>query len=140
MRPLQICTPRISRWGGLSTKGTSSDCEVLFPYFGLRLQCNDRICWPYASSSLWLPLFHAVEDWPLALCDGSTVSLQDDLVETDNIRRTYQSANMYMMHRENHKWCFLKKQDVNEVLIFKQFDTERRRKVGSFWRISLDHS
>ncbi|TEY29811.1 hypothetical protein BOTCAL_0918g00040 [Botryotinia calthae] len=75
-------------------------------------------------SPLWLPLFHAVEDWPLALCDGSTVSLQDDLVETDNIRRTYQSANMYMMHRENHKWYFLKKQDVNEVLIFKQFDTE----------------
>ena len=39
---------------------------------------------------------------------------------------------MYMMHRENHKWYFLKKQDVNEVLIFKQFDTEETQAEGRF--------
>jgi len=74
--------------------------------------------------NLWLPLHHTVEDWPLALCDGSTVSLQDDLVETDTVRRNYQGANMYMIHREGHKWYFLGKQQVDEVLIFKQFDTK----------------
>ncbi|KAM3071209.1 hypothetical protein ACMFMG_008800 [Clarireedia jacksonii] len=73
--------------------------------------------------NVWLPLHHVVTDWPLALCDGSTVSLQDDLVETDTVRRNYQGANMYMIHRDEHRWYFLRNQGTDEALIFKQFDT-----------------
>ncbi|PQE06497.1 hypothetical protein CJF32_00002342 [Rutstroemia sp. NJR-2017a WRK4] len=74
-------------------------------------------------NSVWLPLRHVVTDWPLALCDGRTVSLQDDLIETDTVRRNYQGANMYMIHRDEHRWYFLRGQGTDEVLIFKQFDT-----------------
>lgn len=77
-------------------------------------------------------------DWPLALCDGSTVSLQDDLVETDTVRRNYQGANMYMIHRDEHRWYFLRDQGIDEVLIFKQFDTNDTDAGGeadTFYRI-----
>ena len=30
---------------------------------------------------------------------------------------------MYMLHRDEHKWYFLRRQQVDEALIFKQFDT-----------------
>jgi len=73
--------------------------------------------------NIWQPLKHPVEDWPLALCDGSTVSLEQDLVETDTVRRHYQGANMYMLHRDAHKWYYLRQQQPDEALIFKQFDT-----------------
>lgn len=72
--------------------------------------------------SIWLPLRHAVNDWPLAVCDGSSIS-SEHLIETDTIRRNYQGANMYMLHSNEHKWYFLRRQQVDEALIFKQFDT-----------------
>lgn len=76
----------------------------------------------YKLFGIWIPLSHEVNDWPLALCDGSSVSLENDLVETGIIRTSYQGANMYMIYREEHKWYFLHKQQIDEVLTFKQFD------------------
>ncbi|KUJ19901.1 putative 7 alpha-cephem-methoxylase [Mollisia scopiformis] len=72
--------------------------------------------------NVWLPLSHTVKDWPLALCDGSTISLEHDLVDTDIVRRSYQGGTMYMLHRAVHKWYFLEDQKTTEAFIFKQFD------------------
>lgn len=72
--------------------------------------------------SLWLPLNNPVENWPLALCDGSTVS-RDDLIDTDIVRVNYQGGNLYILHRDEHVWHYLDRQQLDEVLIFKQFDT-----------------
>jgi hypothetical protein len=75
---------------------------------------------------VWRPLQHAVEDWPLAVCDGSTVD-DNDLLETDIVRRDFREhvgANMFALHRERYRWYYLSRQQPDEVLIFKQFDTE----------------
>ncbi|PSS22369.1 hypothetical protein M430DRAFT_137540 [Amorphotheca resinae ATCC 22711] len=76
--------------------------------------------------NVWRPLQHAVEDWPLAVCDGSTVD-DNDLLETDIVRRDFREhvgANMFALHRERYRWYYLSRQQPDEVLIFKQFDTE----------------
>jgi hypothetical protein len=64
-----------------------------------------------------------VRDWPLAVNDGSTVSA-DDLVETDTIRRSFIGSNLYAKYRETQKWYYLDCQQPEEVLVFKQFDSE----------------
>lgn len=66
----------------------------------------------------------SVEDWPLAVCDGSTVDHQD-LVEADHIRRHYMGSTMYLKHNAQQKFYFMSKQTKDEVLIFKNFDSER---------------
>jgi hypothetical protein len=65
------------------------------------------------------------------------VSLQDDLVETDTVRRNYQGANMYMVHRDEHRWYFLRGQGTDEVLIFKQFDTHDTEAGGEWIPFTL---
>ena len=76
----------------------------------------------YSLNSVWRPLVRLVEDWPLAVCDGRTVK-QSSLVEADVVRRNYISSNIFLMYDQGQKWHYLHKQQSDEVLIFKQFDT-----------------
>ena len=75
------------------------------------------------SFSVWTPVEHLVEDWPLAVCDGTTVDASA-LVETDIVRIGSLSSNMFAMHRSRNRWYYLHQQKPGEVLIFKQFDTK----------------
>ena len=75
-------------------------------------------------NSVWRPLIRSVEDWPLAVCDGATVS-RSDLVETDHIRRHYTGSTMYLRHNPQQQFYYMSKQGRDDVLIFKQFDSQR---------------
>lgn len=73
--------------------------------------------------NVWRPLVSAIKDWPIAVCDGSTV-VSSDLVETDNVRKHYAGSTMYLMSRESQKWYYMSEQGCNDVLIFKTFDSD----------------
>lgn len=88
---------------------------------------EDRIIQPLTTPdliSVWRPLIDSVEDWPLAVCDGSTVDASD-LVETDHVKRHYTGSTMYLMHNAKHKFYYMSKQSKNDVLIFKNFDSDQ---------------
>jgi hypothetical protein len=72
-------------------------------------------------------LVDAVKDWPLAICDGTTVS-PDDLVETDHVRRQYTGSTMYLKHNDSQRFYYMNEQGKNDVLIFKNFDSKKRVK------------
>ncbi|MCJ1405772.1 hypothetical protein MMC11_009002, partial [Xylographa trunciseda] len=78
--------------------------------------------------NVWRPLVPAVEDWPLALCDGSTVQRRD-LVETDHVRRHYTGSTMYLMRRAAQAFYYMSRQGPEDVVVFKNFDS--RRGVGA---------
>ncbi|KAK9776459.1 putative Major facilitator superfamily (MFS) profile domain-containing protein [Seiridium cardinale] len=73
--------------------------------------------------NVWKPLSGSVGEWPLAVCDGTTVEA-NDLVETDSIRQGSFSTNYYAKYNDRQKWYFLKNQTPDEALIFKHFDSE----------------
>ncbi|KAI1251513.1 hypothetical protein MGN70_006081 [Eutypa lata] len=73
--------------------------------------------------NVWKPLSHPVEEYPLAVCDGTTVR-PEDLVETDSVRQGSISTNYYVKYHENQRWYFLRRQSPDEGLIFKHFDTK----------------
>ena len=73
--------------------------------------------------SVWRPLIDSVEDWPLAVCDGQTVN-GSDLVETDHVRRQYSGSTLYLMRNPNQRFYYMSKQSKDEVLIFKNFDSQ----------------
>ncbi|KAH8596649.1 methyltransferase CmcJ [Bisporella sp. PMI_857] len=72
--------------------------------------------------NVWRPLIDSVEDWPLAMCDGSVVN-RSDLVETDHIRRHYMGSTMYLMHNPQQRFYYMSNQSKDDVLIFKNFDS-----------------
>lgn len=76
-------------------------------------------------SSVWRPLNSVVQDYPLAVCAGSTVD-HADLVEADHIRRQYMGSTMYLQHNPEQKFYYMSNQTSEDVLIFKNFDSDRR--------------
>ncbi|KAJ2987498.1 hypothetical protein NUW58_g4472 [Xylaria curta] len=73
--------------------------------------------------NVWKPLCNPVEEWALAVCDGTTVE-PDDLVETDSVRQGSISTNYYVKYAPEQEWYYLERQTPDEALIFKHFDSE----------------
>ncbi|KAK4443223.1 hypothetical protein QBC34DRAFT_337255 [Podospora aff. communis PSN243] len=72
--------------------------------------------------NLWKPLLYPVEDYPLAVCDGSTIA-EDDLAATDNVRQNYQGESLQVHFNEGQNWYYLSEHRPDEVLLLKMFDS-----------------
>jgi hypothetical protein len=81
-------------------------------------------------NSVWRPIENPVQDYPLAVCDPSSVP-DDDLVECDHVRRKFKGATMYAYYNEAHKWYYLGQQRPDEILLLKIFDSDSNVKATS---------
>ena len=77
---------------------------------------------------MWRPINGPVEVQPIAVCDGRTVDTSK-LVETDMTRGDYTGTLLYSLYDPSNirKWYYLSRQGVEDVLLFKSFDS----KMGS---------
>lgn len=77
------------------------------------------------TNSLWRPISGPIEDHPIAVCDGRALDLHN-LIETDMILGNYTGTLLYPQYRPNdtYKWYYMSRQDVEDVLLFKSFDTK----------------
>jgi hypothetical protein len=71
----------------------------------------------------WRPIVDTVCDWPLAICDGSTVSTSD-LVEIDHVRLEARHRTFLAKSSPNYRWNYLRHQRRDEVTLFKNFDSD----------------
>lgn len=77
--------------------------------------------------SVWKPLKGPVRDWPLALCDISSIDPDKDLEMTDTVFDTGRyivQENYQMYHRQYHRWFYLSEQETSEITIFRQYDSK----------------
>ena len=72
--------------------------------------------------SVWRPLNGPVIDWPLAVCDTTTVDITSDLVPTDNVYADGVSETYNLFHNPEHSWYYCSSQEYEDSLIFKGFD------------------
>ncbi|KAF4453901.1 hypothetical protein F53441_3426 [Fusarium austroafricanum] len=84
--------------------------------------CESR----YQIITVWRPLRVPVRDWPLALCDTSTVD-PGDMVENDVIYPNYVAENLMIHYNEGQKWYWLPDQAEDEVLVFKAVDSDTNK-------------
>ncbi|RHZ68076.1 hypothetical protein CDV55_107860 [Aspergillus turcosus] len=73
--------------------------------------------------TVWKPCRLPVGDWPLAICDATSVE-PDDLVAADIIYPKFIAENYMLHHNENQRWYWLPDQKADEVLVFKAHDSE----------------
>lgn len=73
--------------------------------------------------NVWKPLRGPVNDWPLAFCDASTVETKD-LAVTDMVYPTYYTENLSVAYNDDRRWYYLSDHQPDELIIFKQSDTE----------------
>lgn len=64
-------------------------------------------------------------DYPLAVCDPTTIDLTKDVLATDRVSPIYQGENYYLKYRDAQRWYWLSRQQVDEVLVFVSFDSAR---------------
>ncbi|KAK5107687.1 hypothetical protein LTR62_000922 [Meristemomyces frigidus] len=75
--------------------------------------------------NVWKPLRGPVEDWPLALCEPSTIQAASDLEPCDLVYPDYVVENRQVYHSPEQKWFYLGEQREDEAWVFLQTDTER---------------
>ena len=72
---------------------------------------------------MWKPIKHTVQDCPLAVGDGRFVET-NDLLAMDHITRDYVGEAYVLMERHGkYKWYYLDGQSVDEMLVFKTYDS-----------------
>ena len=103
-------------------RSSVSSCQVSFsPLFTARRGLT--------SHSIWKPLRGPLRDWPLALCDASSVQ-PDQLAAADVVLKDKVSDNLQVHYDEGQKWYYLQDQESTELLIFRQADSHPSGRVG----------
>ncbi|CAD6584202.1 MAG: hypothetical protein ASARMPRED_001627 [Alectoria sarmentosa] len=69
--------------------------------------------------TIWQPLKGPVRDWPLGLCDASTVNFNEDTMASDIVFPDHYTENVQVHHDPQHKWYYLSDQKPDEALVFK---------------------
>jgi hypothetical protein len=73
--------------------------------------------------NVWKPLAGPVEDYPLTVCDATTMPLSD-LARSDQIRGKYAGETYYGHFNEAQKWYYLGQQREEEAYLMKIFDSD----------------
>lgn len=104
-------------------------------YFALRVEFNN-------THSVWKPLAGPVKDWPLALCQRSSVNTGTDYEMTDDVHAGEVDESIQLHYNESQRWFYLGDQMPNEALVFLTSDSELGIAAGrslpeSFWHTSI---
>ena len=73
--------------------------------------------------SVWKPLRGPIRDWPLAICDATTVQPERDFAATDFIFDKQQRENIMVHFNKDQRWVYLSDQMPSELLLFRQADS-----------------
>ncbi|KAJ6010020.1 hypothetical protein N7522_005036 [Penicillium canescens] len=81
----------------------------------------------YDIINVWRPLIGPNDDWPLAICDWTTVDQENDILLNDGIRRDRVDENSLLHHNEAHRWYYIKNQTPSDFFVFRNADSMGRR-------------
>ena len=76
--------------------------------------------------SVWR-LLNDTDDWPLALCDYTTVDQESDILLNDSIRQDMIDETSLLHHNEAQKWYYLPNQTQQDLFVFRQTDSTGQR-------------
>lgn len=80
----------------------------------------------------WKLIKEAVPDWPLALCDASTVDVDLDVVPADMLYEKVVTENSIVHYNPKQKWYYLSGQKESEMLLFVGADSEASAFSGEY--------
>lgn len=70
--------------------------------------------------SVWKPLKGPLNDWPLTVCDSSTVREETDLEAADLLYTDLATENFQVYHRPAYRWYYISDHRTSEIMVFKQ--------------------
>ena len=76
----------------------------------------------FAIINVWRSMAGVVSNFPLALCDASSVS-EEDLVSVPRVSKDRVGTVQIATFNPSHRWCYYPHMRMNEALLFKVYDS-----------------
>lgn len=86
--------------------------------------------------SFWKSLQGPGNDWPLAFCDWRTVNRKCDTISADVVFHNRFTENERLYYSPKHKWYYFQDLGDDEVVVFRQTDSEVENGGGKFTSLS----
>lgn len=77
--------------------------------------------------SVWRPLIGPNDDWPLAVCDYTTIDVENDIISADRLHHNRVCENQLLFANEKHRWYYVKNQQPHNLLVFRNTDSSGQR-------------
>lgn len=71
--------------------------------------------------NFWRPISHPAYDWPLALCDYSSIDYKKDLIPSTLRYPNREGENFGVSFNENHRWKYLRGMTPDECVLIKWY-------------------
>ena len=81
--------------------------------------------------NVWKPLRGPLNDWPLTLCDSSTVIPGEDLEAADILYPDLATENFQVYWNYRHQWYYLSDHEPDELLVFRQASSPAEKLPGT---------
>jgi len=114
----QFAQPNTSAHIDVTEHGIRQIIQSLYPNLATEILKSRVIC-----VTAWKLIKEAVSDWPLALCDASTVDSDRDVVSADMLYEKVVTENALVHRNSNQKWYYLSDQKESEMLLFMGADS-----------------
>ncbi|KAK6507664.1 hypothetical protein TWF481_006086 [Arthrobotrys musiformis] len=80
--------------------------------------------------NVWRPLIGPCDDWPLALCDWTSVDQDNDIRLNDALRRDRVDENSLLHFNPSHRWYFIRNHSIDDLIVFRNADSHGKRARG----------
>ncbi|KXH32243.1 methyltransferase CmcJ [Colletotrichum nymphaeae SA-01] len=80
----------------------------------------------YDLLNIWRPLTGPNDDYPLTLCDYTSIA-SDDIFDSDAVHRDRVSENSLLHPNKKHRWHYIAGQMPDDILVFRNTDSKGTR-------------
>lgn len=88
---------------------------------------NGRFC----IVNVWRPICPVVEEWPLGVCDGRSVS-EENMIAVERRTKERVGQSCHATYNPGHRWFYFPKMRHDEVLIIKNYESLRDGATARF--------
>lgn len=106
----------------------SSELFIILLSATLTLDIHSNVTLP----SFWKSFQSHGNDWPLALCDYRSINYVADCRVADRVYHDRFTENQHLHFNPGHKWFYVKDLRPDEVVVFRQLDSQLEGGGGEF--------
>ncbi|OTA87933.1 hypothetical protein M434DRAFT_130615 [Hypoxylon sp. CO27-5] len=77
--------------------------------------------------NVWRPLVGPNDDWPLAICDYTSIEPEKDIIAADRLHVDRVGENQLLFPSKQHRWYYIKAQQPHNLLVFRNTDSTGQR-------------
>lgn len=77
--------------------------------------------------SVWKVLVGPNDDWPLAVCDYTSIDAANDARPADRVLFDRVAENQLLFYNPNHRWYYIPQQRTDHLLVLRNTDSSGKR-------------